>query len=61
MGFDEDDLIKLMKLTALITQGIAEVQNIVQNKKRQEGSDEMQIAEHAEIANKEARELIDNL
>lgn len=61
MGFDAADIEKLSKLTALILQGITEVNNIIANKRAQEGRTEEENFDHAERRNKEARELIDKL
>lgn len=55
------DIEKLIKLIALVQQGILEVNNMIANHKAQEGKTDIEISEHAEKANKEARELIDRL
>jgi len=61
MAFDAADLERILKLTALINQGIVELQNILQNRRSQEGKTDLEIAEHAEKANAEARALIEAL
>lgn len=61
MGFDLEDLDKIIKTLALVEVGIQELKGLVKNKQEQEGKTPQEIFEHAEQANKEARTLIDSL
>lgn len=61
MGFDAKDLERLMQLFALVTQGIKEIETIMQNKADQKLRTEDENFDHAEMRNKKARELIDAL
>lgn len=61
MGLDAQELEKLMKLIALVTQGVNEIANILANKEAQKGRTEDENFAHGEERNKEARRLIDAL
>lgn len=61
MGLDANDIEKLMKLMALVTQGVQEISNIIANKEAQKGRTEDENFDHAEKRNAEARRLIDAL
>lgn len=61
MGLSAEDLEKILKLTALIQAGIAELGNIVANKRAQSGKTDQEILDHAEQTNAEARKMIENL
>lgn len=58
---DAKDLERLMQLFALVTQGVQEIENILQNKAAQKTRTEDENFAHAEERNKKARELIDAL
>lgn len=57
----ESDLEKILKIIALLQQGIVEVANFIQNKQAQGGKTTNEIFAHAEKANAEAKNLIDSL
>lgn len=61
MGLSAEDLARIIKLTALVQQGILELNNIIQNKHQQAGKTDEEILDHAEKANAEAKALIENL
>lgn len=61
MGLDIADIERILKLTALIQAGIAELGNILANKRVQAGKTDQEIFDHAEQANAEARALIEKL
>lgn len=55
------DLEKILKIIALLQQGITELASFVQNKQEQGGKTTEEILEHAKTANDEAKKLIDSL
>ena len=58
---DATELERILKIIALVQQGILELSNFIQNKQSQGGKTTQEILAHAEQANKEAKDLINAL